>query len=72
VALKLFARGRVRSEEGTAAIEIHQYEFRISSASNSNGPTLFVPVALTTKRGDAVNLPPPLRGSPIFFVRTGH
>jgi hypothetical protein len=29
VALKLVARGRVvRSEEGRAAIEIHQYEFR--------------------------------------------
>lgn len=29
VALKLVARGRVvRSEEGQAAIEIHQYEFR--------------------------------------------
>jgi hypothetical protein len=43
VALKLVARGRiVRSEEGSAAIEIHQYEFRTSSAGNggSNGPTL--------------------------------
>jgi hypothetical protein len=41
VALKLVARGRiVRSEEGSAAIEIHQYEFRTSSAANSNGPTL--------------------------------
>lgn len=41
VALKLVARGRiVRSEEGVAAIEIHQYEFRTSSASAVNGPTL--------------------------------
>jgi hypothetical protein len=43
VALKLVARGRVvRSEEGSAAIEIHQYEFRTSSAGNggTNGPTL--------------------------------
>lgn len=40
VALKLVARGRVvRSHEGAAAIEIHQYEFRTSSAS-SVGPTL--------------------------------
>lgn len=38
VALKLVARGRiVRSDEGAAAIEIHQYEFRTSSA---HGPTL--------------------------------
>ena len=41
VALKLVARGRiVRSEEGMAAIEIHQYEFRTSSTAISNGPTL--------------------------------
>jgi hypothetical protein len=41
VALKLVARGRiVRSEEGAAAIEIHQYEFRTSSGASSNGPTL--------------------------------
>ena len=41
VALKLVARGRiVRSEEGSAAIEIHQYEFRTSSAASSNGPSL--------------------------------
>jgi hypothetical protein len=39
VALKLVARGRiVRSEQGAAAIEIHQYEFRTSSTGN--GPTL--------------------------------
>ena len=37
VALKLVARGRVvRSEEGRAAIEIHQYEFRTQA---SQGPT---------------------------------
>jgi hypothetical protein len=37
VALKLVARGRVvRSEEGRAAIEIHQYEFRTQATS---GPT---------------------------------
>ena len=36
VSLKLVARGRVvRSEEGRAAIEIHQYEFRTASASQS-------------------------------------
>ena len=41
VALKLVARGRiVRSEEGVAAIEIHQYEFRTSSAAASNSPML--------------------------------
>ena len=34
VALKLVARGRVvRCEEGRAAIEIHQYEFRTASQS---------------------------------------
>jgi len=37
VALKLVARGRVvRSEEGRAAIEIHQYEFRTQATP---GPT---------------------------------
>jgi PilZ domain-containing protein len=36
VALKLVARGRVvRCEEGKAAIEIHQYEFRTASASST-------------------------------------
>ena len=35
VALKLVARGRVvRCEEGKAAIEIHQYEFRTASPSS--------------------------------------
>ena len=38
VALKLVARGRVvRSEEGRAAIEIHQYEFRTQATP---GPTV--------------------------------
>ena len=38
VALKLVARGRVvRSEEGRAAIEIHQYEFRTHA---NQGPTV--------------------------------
>jgi PilZ domain-containing protein len=38
VALKLVARGRVvRCEEGKAAIEIHQYEFRTQA---SQGPTV--------------------------------
>jgi len=38
VALKLVARGRVvRSEEGRAAIEIHQYEFRTQA---TQGPTM--------------------------------
>ena len=38
IALKLVARGRVvRSEEGRAAIEIHQYEFRTQA---SQGPTV--------------------------------
>jgi hypothetical protein len=38
VALKLVARGRVvRSEEGKAAIEIHQYEFRTQA---NQGPAL--------------------------------
>ncbi len=38
VSLKLVARGRVvRSEEGRAAIEIHQYEFRTQA---SQGPTM--------------------------------
>lgn len=37
VALRLVARGRVvRTEEGRAAIEIHQYEFRTQS-SQGNG-----------------------------------
>ncbi len=42
VALKLVARGRVvRFEEGRAAIEIQQYEFRTQSAgSSSEGPQL--------------------------------
>lgn len=36
VALKLVARGRViRSEEGQAAIEIHQYEFRTQAGQGS-------------------------------------
>jgi hypothetical protein len=36
VALKLVARGRVvRSEEGRAAIEIHQYEFRTQASQGS-------------------------------------
>src|SRR5262249_40522552 len=36
VALKLVARGRVvRCEEGKAAIEIHQYEFRTASQNPS-------------------------------------
>lgn len=38
VSLKLVARGRVvRSEEGKAAIEIHQYEFR-TQAPSGPGP----------------------------------
>ena len=38
VALKLVARGRVvRCEDGKAAIEIHQYEFRTQAAQ---GPTV--------------------------------
>jgi hypothetical protein len=38
ISLKLVARGRVvRSEEGRAAIEIHQYEFRTQGAP---GPTV--------------------------------
>jgi hypothetical protein len=38
VSLKLVARGRVvRSEEGRAAIEIHQYEFRTQA---TQGPTM--------------------------------
>jgi hypothetical protein len=38
IALKLVARGRVvRSEEGRAAIEIHQYEFRTQA---NQGPTV--------------------------------
>jgi len=40
VALKLVARGRVvRSEQGRAAIEIHQYEFRTQA---SGGPPTVV------------------------------
>lgn len=36
VALKLVARGRVvRCEEGRAAIEIHQYEFRTASQAST-------------------------------------
>ncbi len=36
VALKLVARGRVvRAEEGRAAIEIHQYEFRTQASQGS-------------------------------------
>lgn len=36
VALKLVARGRVvRCEEGRAAIEIHQYEFRTASQASA-------------------------------------
>jgi len=38
ISLKLVARGRVvRSEEGRAAIEIHQYEFRTQATP---GPTV--------------------------------
>ncbi len=41
VALKLVARGRVvRSDQGAAAIEIHQYEFRTSSTGATSGPTV--------------------------------
>jgi hypothetical protein len=37
IALKLVARGRVvRSEEGRAAIEIHQYEFRTQAKQGSS------------------------------------
>ena len=37
VALKLVARGRVvRSDEGRAAIEIHQYEFRTQASQGSS------------------------------------
>ena len=37
VALKLVARGRVvRSEEGRAAIEIHQYEFRTQASQGTS------------------------------------
>lgn len=40
VALKLVARGRVvRCEEGKAAIEIHQYEFR-TTGMNAPGPAV--------------------------------
>lgn len=40
-ALKLVARGRVvRFEEGRAAIEIQQYEFRTQSSVSPGGPRL--------------------------------
>jgi PilZ domain len=43
VALKLVAKGRVvRFEQGRAAIEIQQYEFRTQSAPVSDGPRLAV------------------------------
>jgi hypothetical protein len=42
-ALKLVARGRVvRFEQGRAAIEIQQYEFRTQSVPVSEGPQLTV------------------------------
>jgi PilZ domain len=42
-ALKLVARGRVvRFEQGRAAIEIQQYEFRTQSVAASEGPQLTV------------------------------
>ncbi len=42
-ALKLMARGRVvRFEEGRAAIEIQQYEFRTQSSGLPSGPRLVV------------------------------
>jgi hypothetical protein len=42
-ALKLVARGRVvRFEQGRAAIEIQQYEFRTQSMAASDGPQLAV------------------------------
>jgi len=42
-ALKLVARGRVvRFEQGRAAIEIQQYEFRTHSIGGSDGPQLTV------------------------------
>lgn len=42
-ALKLVARGRVvRFEEGRAAIEIQQYEFRTFAAPDAAGPRLTV------------------------------
>jgi hypothetical protein len=41
--LKLVARGRVvRFEQGRAAIEIQQYEFRTQSMVPSEGPQLTV------------------------------
>jgi hypothetical protein len=43
VALKLVAKGRVvRFEQGRAAIEIQQYEFRTQSAPAGDGPRLAV------------------------------
>jgi PilZ domain len=43
VALKLVAKGRVvRFEQGRAAIEIQQYEFRTQSAPVGDGPRLAV------------------------------
>lgn len=43
VALKLVARGRVvRFEQGRAAIEIQQYEFRTQSVVPIDGPRLAV------------------------------
>ncbi len=43
VALKLVAKGRVvRFEQGRAAIEIQQYEFRTQSAPVGDGPRLTV------------------------------
>ncbi len=43
VALKLVARGRVvRFEEGRAAIEIQQYEFRTQAVGSQDGPQLMV------------------------------
>ena len=39
VALKLVARGRiVRSEDGMAAVEIQQYEFRTQASQNAAAP----------------------------------
>jgi hypothetical protein len=43
VALKLVARGRVvRFEQGRAAIEIQQYEFRTLAPGSSEGPVSVV------------------------------
>jgi hypothetical protein len=42
-ALKLVARGRiVRFEDGRAAMEIQQYEFRTHSSQNAGGPQMVV------------------------------